>query len=451
MASPERVIRYEFHDDFVAIVASRRVLKNGKPLASPLAPLEFAVLEFFLENRGKVVDRWSVKPLLRRNAPRSPTDDYLSRVAKKLGVRRDEIFRTIRNVGYTFVANVRPINASDEQKGGDIFKASEHNFNTHTIHSMRLSLQQSLQALKLNPKGLPEAHVTVAFDYINLGMAAYAAEIPLQVIPKARRHATVAFAADPKSSRALGVLGLISMIFDYDWEDAKRQLEGALKLNPKDSATWLSYAHYLIGSGRLAEAIKAAEAASRIDPVDLIIHASVGWIHLLAGDVKGAIKHGKVTTSSFYPDFPPAHVILGWAYEAAHQFDRALEHYRTSLEKEYSPAALASLGHLEAKLGNHAAGYSALKELEDLFKWGKISYVPGYSKALILAGIGEVDGCLDALEEAYLQRCDWLIHLGVERRWDSLRRLERFQRLVDRVGIASDRGSERPRGSARKK
>jgi hypothetical protein len=99
------------------------------------------------------------------------------------------------------------------------------------------------------------------------------------------------------------------------------------------------------------------------------------------------------------------------------------------------PAALAALGHLESKLGNRQSGEKALDELDELFARGSLSYVPAYAKALILAGMKDVDGCLNSLEEAYAQRCDWLIHLEVERRWDLVRGCDRFKRLVQMVGI----------------
>jgi tetratricopeptide (TPR) repeat protein len=300
---------------------------------------------------------------------------------------------------------------------------------------MRDSLRQSLNALEINPHGLPEAHVTAAFNYINLSLAAYSAEPPREAIPQARQHAKDAFQKDPRSSRALGVLGLISLIYDYDWPKAKEQLEGALEIDPNDSATLLSYAHYLIGARRPTEAVEAVEKAARIDPTDLIIHASVGWIHLLAGDIGGAIELGEKTIRDFYPGFAPGHVMLGWAYESAGRFEEALKAYRLSLENEYMPAALAALGHLEAKLGNRQKGKRALDELNELYVRGSISYVPGYARALIFAGLNDIDGCLDSLEEAYEQRCDWLIHLEVERRWDLVRGCDRFKRLVQMVGI----------------
>jgi tetratricopeptide (TPR) repeat protein len=283
MATAEAIVGYEFSRGFYADGEKRRVLKDGQPLSIPLTLKEYEVLEFFLKSPGKLIAREDVT-VLGKTSGRNPLDNYVSKIAGKLGVDSDDLFKLTRGVGYSFEANARPIFASDREEGSDFFRASEMHFNMHTIASMRESLKQSLRALEINPYGLPEAHVTVAYDYINLGITAYSAELPSEVIPKARQHAADAFKIDPKSSRALGVLGLISLIYDYDWEKAKTQLEGALELNSSDSATLLSYAHFLVGSGRPDEAVEAAEKAARIDPTDLIIHSSVGWFHLFAGD-----------------------------------------------------------------------------------------------------------------------------------------------------------------------
>ena len=437
MANPDKVMGYNFYRDFFADGERRCVLKGGIPLLNPLTAKEFEVLEFFLQNPRKVIPRRAVKPLDMQTDGRTPTDNYLSKIASKLGVERDELFTSVRKVGYSLNVSVRPVLVSDVEEGGDLFKASELHFNTHTVDSMRASLVQCLQALEINPHGLPEAHVTAAFDYINLSMAAYSAEPPRDVIPKARQHAEYALRLNPKSSRALGVLGLISLIYDYNWRKARDELEAALEIDPNDAATLLSYAHYLVGAGRPSDAVTAVEKAARIDPTDLIIHASVGWIHLLAGDVSGAIKLCERTTSTFYQDFAPGHVMLGWSYEAAGRYEEALRHYRISLEMEYMPAALASLGHLEAKLGERHKGELALRELDHLYSRGSISYVPAYAKALILAGLNDVDGCLNSLEEAFSQRCDWLIHLEADRRWAPIRHLERFKQIVEKVGVTS--------------
>lgn len=434
MVPREEVLGYEFCEVFFADLAERRVLKRGVSLSSPLGAKEFDVLIFFLERPQKVIPRTAVTPLAISYGKRSPTDDYISKIVRKLGVERQDLFRTIRPTGYSLVANVRPIFKSDMQLGHDLFKASELNFNTHTVDSMRLSLRQTLLALAKNPRQ-PKAHVTAAFNYINLAMAAYSAEQPRIVIPEARRHIDEALELDPNSARAHGVSALISLIYDYDFERARSSFEHSLRIDARDSPTLLSYAHFLVSTGDYLGAIDVGTRAAQIDPDDKIIHASVGWFHLLAGDVHEAIKQGENTARVFYPDFPPAHVILGWAYEAAHEYDNARKHYRISLQQEYSPAAFGSLGHLEAKLGNRAGGLSALQGLHRMHHAGKISYVPAFYKALIFAGLEDAEHCLNALEEALKQRCDWLIHLAAETRWDPVRKHPQFQELVRKIGM----------------
>jgi tetratricopeptide (TPR) repeat protein len=434
MANAERVIGYEFHISFYADAENRWVLKNREPLDIPLTLKEYKVLEFFLKVPKKLVPREEVEPLDEQPSGRHPVDNYLSKIAGKLGVEKEELFKSKRGIGYSFEANVRPIFSSDQQEAGDIFKASELHFNTHTIESMRESLRQSLRAIEINPHGLPEARVTAAYDYINLSQAAYSADEPEKAMPEARRLAEEALKVDPESSRALGVLGLISLIYDYNWEKAQTQLELALQWNPHDAATMLSYSHFLIGRARFGEAIATVEKAARIAPTDMIIHASAGWIHLLAGDVKGAIGLGEKTID-LYANLPAAHVIIGWAYEAGERHSDARRHYEISYEKEYSPAALGSLGHLLGKLGDRRGAFATLDELQRLYERGLISYIPSYFRALVFAGLNEVDECLDALERASEQHCDWLIHLDVERRWKPVRKSARFKRLAMRIGV----------------
>lgn len=434
MTAAEEVVGYEFHRVFYADSKNRRVLKSRERLASPLTSKEYEVLEFYLKSPGRLFWRREVTPLDAPADGRHPVDNYVSRIADKLGLDLPDIFELTRKIGYRLVGDVRPVYASDHQEGGDAFKAAEFNFNIHRIASMRASLSQTDRALELNPYGMPEAHVTAAYNHINLCMAAYSAELPSIGMPKARKEAQEALRKDPKSSRALGILGLIALVYDYDLDAAKDQLEDALRLNPNDAATLLSYAHFLIATQHQTEAVAAVERAARIDPVDLIIYASVGWMHSFAGDTTKAIECGE-QAAFFYPEFPPGHMMLGWVYESAGRKQEALREYETSLEQEYTPAALASLGHLHGVLGDRVKAEKHLNSLELLHKKGKTPYVASYCRALILVGLGEYDACLTALEDAYKQRADWLIHLTVDRRWEPVRRTALFQSLVHKIGL----------------
>ena len=72
MATPEKVIGYEFYRDFFADGKGRRVLVKGKPIQEPLTLKEFEVLEFFLKHPKEVIPRNSVEPLQMPSSGRIP-------------------------------------------------------------------------------------------------------------------------------------------------------------------------------------------------------------------------------------------------------------------------------------------------------------------------------------------------------------------------------------------
>src|SRR5262249_51433661 len=273
---------------FYADMHTRRVLRDRERLDQDLTAKEFDVLVFFLQRAGTVVPRDGIAPLndfIRSEFARLPADGYISKINKKLGLDRGECFQAVRGHGYRFDADVREVTQLDHEKAGDLYRVAEMHFNEHTIVSMRRSLEESLNALEANPYGLPEANVTLAYQYINLSHTPYCAELPIEVMPKAREAAQRALRVKPNLGSAHGVLGLVSLIFDYDWTEAESQLTKALEMDPYDAATMLSYAHLHISLGRSAEGIAMIESAVKVDPTDKIVAASRGWLHALAGDL----------------------------------------------------------------------------------------------------------------------------------------------------------------------
>ena len=433
---PERVlasepIGYEFYRGrLYANMRNRRVLRDGKPLDQDLTPLEFDILVFFLQRCGTLVRRDSIDPLNEvKRFNRLPADNYIVKINKKLGFRRGECFRSVRRHGYLLDTDVR----EDHDEAGELHRIAEMHFNEHTLISMRRSLEESLKAHELNPYA-PDIDVTLAYQYIDLGHSGYAAERPAEVMPKARKAAQRALRINQDLGSAHGILGLISLIFDYDWAAAEVELKHALDLAPHDSGSMVSYAHLLVSIGRPAEGLELIERAVRIDPTDKIVYANRGWLYTLAGDLAKGTALAKEAADRF-PELPPTHYMLGLAYEFQGKQTEALESYMRSHDLELAPPVLAALGHLYGTMGNRALAMSFLQKLLDLPKDPLFKYVPAYCEALVYAGVRDEPACLNALEAAYEQRCDWLIHLNVEPRWHFVRSVPRFKELKKRVGL----------------
>lgn len=124
--------------------------------------------------------------------------------------------------------------------------------------------------------------------------------------------------------------------------------------------------------------------------------------------------------------------MLGFAYEADGQYDRAVAAFRAGFDMETHATPLAALGHAYASARMRRKAHAVLNELRAL---SRTQFVSQYFFALVHAGLGDVDEALNCLERAHREGCDWLLHAGVEPRWDNLRRTGRFQKLLTKLSL----------------
>ncbi len=410
-------------------------MRDGLPLTKYLTDREFEVLWFFLLRPKQTISRKDIDLLKIVGKPgRRSVDTCIGQIQKKLGFRRGKWFSLVPRIGYRFTAEVWPVYDVVQQITSGPYRTSILHFHQRTVSSMRTALAQSLRLLDLKLDDTAKALAAIAGNYMNLSHAAFSAELPESVVPKARQAALQALVMDPSSADAYSTLGLVSLIYDYEWQVAKSHFKKALEIDPHHSSSLLSYAHFLVSSGRPEEAIATAELAAAVAPRNQIIHASVSWMYLLANKIDMAIIHAQ-RVSSLFPEFSPCYTFLGWAQEARQQYVEAEMSFRKSLELDLTPIAIASLGHLCAKMGDVSAAETALQDLFELYRTGRIAYVSSYCEALVYAGLRSHKSAICALERAVDERCDLLIHLRIDRRWIQLRRIKGFEELANRVGI----------------
>ncbi len=139
-----------------------------------------------------------------------------------------------------------------------------------------------------------------------------------QALPLAVRNATKAVHLDGSLSESHASLGLAQS--DCGDEDHGRaELKRAIEINPNNA-----YAHlWLALTGMTAEdEVVSAEAAARLDPLNLQIAASLGSSYYRARRFDDAVRQlTKVTEMN--PNFPPAHVWLALSYWGKGRYDEA--------------------------------------------------------------------------------------------------------------------------------
>lgn len=270
-------------------------------------------------------------------------------------------------------------------------------------------------------------------------MANYGFEPSPVARSQARDTAERAIELDPNCADAHLALALVAAEYDWRFEEAVREFNFALSLQPSSPVARSGYAHLLVATGDIEGAIDELRRAQRVDPLAEIISANIGWILFLDGQVSEGERQLREVLD-FSPDFAVAHYYLGALLDHQERFDEAiveLEEARDlSRGSSYTEAALA---HALARSGDRDAAQTIL---DALLEQSRTEYVSPIGLAVAHFGLGQADEAFDRLDQAFEERKGWLLHLRVEPALDGFRDDPRYRDLVAAIGLPQVDGSE---------
>jgi tetratricopeptide (TPR) repeat protein len=191
--------------------------------------------------------------------------------------------------------------------------------------------------------------------------------------------------------------------------------------------------------GRTQESFRAGRRALELDPVDLPISAHRGWYYLWTHDYDRAIEPLRETIQ-MDPTFPVPQWYLGLAYEQKGAFRDAIAQFQNCIRiTNGRPSMVALLGHAYAAANQRSEARGILQQLSAL---SKEKYVPSYPVAAIYAALGEKDEALARLDRAYDEHDPWMAYLGLDPRLDGLHSDPRFTNLLRRMNLQSFRAGK---------
>jgi serine/threonine-protein kinase len=275
-----------------------------------------------------------------------------------------------------------------------------------------------------------------ALAYVGLSdcyqlLSAYGAASPQEFIPKARAAASKALDIDPALAEAHASLGRIALFHDWDWLNAEKEFQRALKLNPSYATAHHWYSICLLTMGRTDEALAHVKSALELDPLSLIIQTNLAAHFYHARRYDEAIEHYQKTID-MDENFHVGHMI-GLPLQQKHLYEEAIASFLKALKlSEGDPEVLAYTGHVYAISGRTAEARNVLAQLNKLTAK---RYVQSYCVALIHLGLGEVDEAFERLEKGFELRDENMIFIRTDPRFDVLRSDARFQSLLDRMGF----------------
>ncbi len=312
-----------------------------------------------------------------------------------------------------------------------LYLKGRYHWNKRNEQGMTKGIQYFEEAIHLDP-AYALAYAGLADSFIILGF--YGVLPPNEVMPKAKEAAKKALEIDDTLAEAQISLAYANAAYEWNWVAAEKGYKRAIKLNPNYATAHHWYGEHLALIGRSKEAAAELERAHELDPLSLIIGSAVAWIYYLGRRYDDAIDKS-FKTLEMDPDFFQARFVIGLAYIQKSMFREAIEEFRKVISiLGRDPGALSALGFAYAVSGQTAEARKLLGELKEQ---SCNRYIAPYRVALICIGLNEKDEAFEWLQKSCDERDLGLACLKVEAMADSLHSDPRYDKLLERIGLAA--------------
>jgi eukaryotic-like serine/threonine-protein kinase len=302
-------------------------------------------------------------------------------------------------------------------------------WNWRDKENIQLAISHFERAIKLDP-AYARAYTGLSDSYILLTSVVYGQMQTKEAVTNARAAVKQALEIDDTLPEAHTSLGVIKLLYDWDWDAARDEFKRALALNPGYAPAHYWYSNLLIITGQAAEGVAESEIARELDPLSPTMNLSRCRAKYWTRQFESSAKCFEAMLQKD-PANARAQYILGLVYRAQGRSEKAIDIFQKLYEKNQS-LAVAALGYTYGKLGRRDEALRILSRAKELAQERNL---PSQEIALIHLGIGDHDKAIEWLEKAYDERFAYLIYLTVEPLFDPLHGDTRFADLARRLNL----------------
>ena len=318
---------------------------------------------------------------------------------------------------------------------------------TDNVEAYNLYLRGHYQAIKITPEGMAKGKeyfqqaISIDPDYalawcglalLHWEQAHLGVARPEEAYLHSLRAVQNALKLDGMLAEAHALMAALRAC-EYDWSGAKDEFQRAMELDPKstDALFWHSW-FYLLPMQRLEESVVTLKKALELDPLSAFLHWALGYGYLLTRDWDKCISQTN-NAVELDPGYSSPFITLGNAHLFRGELDKAIQALEMATNLSGGgPLILGYLGFSYAYTGRKEAALMLLQKLEEQ---AQKSYTPFSSIARIYLGLGEIDKCLDWLEEAINHRESAICHFHLEPICDPLRSHPRYRSLLRKMNL----------------
>ena len=318
----------------------------------------------------------------------------------------------------THLSRARPVNPL----AYELYLKGQYHYYKWRSEDFQKAIEYFQKAIEADPHWAP-AYAGLADSYGWLWIAG--ALPPQEALPRFNAALQTALEIDDTLPEVRYTLAASAFYYRWDWDEADREFQRALVLNPSLVEARFEYAWYLSCMGRFAESITEAKRAVELDPLSVSANLALGSIYSTARQNDQAIAQLQRTVE-LDPKDSRAYLFLTSVYEQREMYEDAIRELQLAMTLWGAPPE-ELVGLRRAYEASGAKGY---------WKWqlsGAKRRHASYDMAVAYAHLGNTGQAVAELEKAYAQH-DWqMVQLKVRRTWDPLHSDPHFQDLLRRM------------------
>lgn len=394
--------------------ARRTVTKNGMPLRLTLRCIELLIA--FVRSPGKTLTK---EELLQAAWPDPQASDatlaqHVFLLRRALRHERCEWIRTVPNVGYRFVGEVRGLDGDEDERSRTMrayMQGAEQFRDIGSERALRAGIDLCTHAIALEDSNA-QAYVLRASCWRLLAESMHAE--PLPCLQAAQTDVNAALARDPANADVRIEAAFCAALLERDALRVQRHLDSAQRLQPSHPAlpharVWLalmcgrrdealriarSYGGALYGAAlyMTRDFARAREIFDRYADRNPAVRVMRGACRMFTGDVSAALEDFRAV---YYDDAQGE----GGA--------PSVRHY-----------ALGLYVYALARSGDASCARSRLRRLERL---SRQRYVSPMARAAAHVGLGEMTEAIACVREAVQRSDPWSVYAAVDPMLDDLR------------------------------
>ncbi|MFN2578866.1 MAG: protein kinase [Pyrinomonadaceae bacterium] len=322
--------------------------------------------------------------------------------------------------------------AADENRNTEAYKLYLQGRKAWTLRdgeNIKLAIDNFRRATEIDPS-YAEAYAGIADCYVLMTTVAFGSLAGPDAMPRAEWAAREALKFGDNLAESHNAYGSVLLKGDWDWENAEREFQKALLINPDYQPAHLNYSNLLATTGRVQEALRESELAVKGDPFSgaAIMNYCRTQYQARQFDQANACLD---QLAAEQPNLAGGKYMHGIVYIALGRIQEAIQIYEEVYNKDKGYGG-AMLGYSYGLAGRREDAERVLKEMQE---YQKQHYLPDQELGIIYLGLNDLDHAFPLLRKAVEQKFPPAQAIFFAPGFDRLRLDPRFPELAKEVRL----------------